>query len=192
MSIDYYNQNAKNFCNATLSVDMGTLYEHFEPLLNKGDSILDAGCGSGRDSLYFVIKGFNVVAFDASNELAQIASRFTGLPVQTCKFDEFYHNEMFDGIWACASLLHVPRNELPAEINGLSAFLKTNGIFYCSFKYGESDTVDQERIFTNLTEESLAGLIQNLPLEIKEIWQTYDLRPGREDESWLNAILVKK
>jgi trans-aconitate methyltransferase len=69
--------------------------------------ILDAGCGSGRDSSYFLDKGFDVSAFDASAELAKLASQLIHRPVTVCQFNEYESDKPFDGIWACASLLHV-------------------------------------------------------------------------------------
>jgi len=192
MSIEYYNQNAKTFYDGTLAVDMSSLYSHFEPFLCEGGLILDAGCGSGRDSLYFQQRGFQVVAMDASSELAQMATQLIGLPVEICRFDEFHHGEAFDGIWACASLLHVPMAELAPVVQHLANLLKSGGLFYCSFKYGEGESVRDDRTFTNLDEKGLARLVQDLPLEIRELWQTEDLRPGRGQECWLNAILVKQ
>ena len=192
MSIEYYNQNAKTFYDGTLAVDMRSLYSHFEPFLSESGLILDAGCGSGRDSLYFLQKGFQVVAIDASSELAQMATQLTGLPVEVCHFDEFHHASAFDGIWACASLLHVPMAELASVVSHLASLLKTGGLFYCSFKYGEGESARDGRTFTNLDERGLAQLIHGLPLVTRELWQTEDLRPGRAQECWLNAILVKR
>ena len=191
MSVDYYDQNAQDFFDGTVSVDMASLYGHFEPLLRHGSLVLDAGCGSGRDSLYFLQKGFRVVAMDASHELAGLATKLTGLPVQVCRFDEFYHDEMFDGIWACASLLHVPANDLPNVMVHLASFLKSKGILYCSFKYGVGEKTKEGRTFTDLDEGGLERILSSTELEPSVVWLTQDLRQGREHEQWLNAVLVK-
>ena len=154
-------------------------------------TVLDAGCGSGRDSRYFIDKGFEVSAFDASAELAKLASELIQRPVTVCQFDEYKSEKIFDGIWACASLLHVPKEKLPQIFNHLASLLKTDGLFYCSFKYGTDEVERDGRAFSNLTESGLESILNGLPLRIDEMWQTGDLRPGRENERWLNALLVK-
>ena len=154
--------------------------------------ILDAGCGSGRDTLAFKLKGYQVTAFDASSALSGLAKVLTGLPVETCRFDEFSTDLTFDGIWACASLLHVPLLHLPDNISHLANFLEEKGAFYCSFKYGEGEVTRGRRHFSNLTEISLSDILSPTPLSIKESWISNDLRPGREKEQWLNAILRHK
>ena len=191
MSIDYYNQNARSFFDGTIVVDMAPLYQRFVPLLPRGAHILDAGCGSGRDSRYFLDLGFRVSAMDASQELAQLAQSLLQQPVAVCRFNEFTSCEPLDAIWACASLLHVPADELPGVMAHLSSQLKDGGLFYCSFKYGSGEVSRDGRTFTNLDETGLQALLAPLPLHILETWQTGDLRPGRENERWLNAVLKK-
>jgi SAM-dependent methyltransferase len=197
MSVDYYNQNARNFFDGTVAVDMVPLYQRFLPLLPPHAHILDAGCGSGRDSRYFLDQRFAVTAMDASQELAQLAQSLLQQAVTVCRFDEFQASKPLDAIWACASLLHVPLAELPAVMAHLTAQLKARGIFYCSFKYGSGQVSRDGRTFTNLDEAGLDALLHSLPLQtvplrIIDIWQTGDLRPGRESERWLNVVLQKE
>lgn len=187
----YYDQNAQDFYESTIAVNMQTLYQLFLPLIPSGGTILDAGCGAGRDSKAFLDSGFNVVSFDASEKLALLASELTGKTVTVDLFQTFESQKQFDGIWACASLLHVPLQELPSVFFSLTNMLKIDAYFYCSFKYGEGEVTRNGRTFTNLTEDSFAILINGLPLKIKEQWKTGDLREGRENEQWLNVILQK-
>lgn len=191
MSIDYYQQQAAAFYQNTVFVDMAPLYARFLPHLPDGGHIIDAGCGSGRDSLYFANLGFTVSAFDASSALVDLAQQHTGLPVSVCRFEQFTAAAPADAIWACASLLHVARSELAPVMAHLCAQLKPGGIFYCSFKYGQDEVTRDDRNFTNLDEVGLNELISELPLTLIEHWQTGDLRPGREQERWLNAVLRK-
>lgn len=188
----YYDQNANLFFSGTVEVDMGPVYQRFMPLLNAGASILDAGCGSGRDSLYFHTEGFSVTAFDLSEQLVGLARQHTSLPVQQCAFTHFESSTQYDGIWACASLLHVPLFELPETMDYLSSYLKPQGVFYCSFKYGEGEVERGGRRFTNLTESSLLSVLEGTQLTVKEVWQTGDQRANRTEELWLNALLIKK
>ena len=197
MSIRYYDQHAEAFIAGTLAVQMQSLYDKFLPHLVVGSHILDAGCGSGRDSRYFLQQGFAVTALDASWPLVLHARTLTGLPVLHCRFDEFVAEQPLDAIWACASLLHVPLAELPAVMAHLTAQLTARGIFYCSFKYGSGQVSRDGRTFTNMDEAGLDALLHSLPLQtvplrIFDIWQTGDLRPGRESERWLNIVLQKE
>lgn len=191
MSVDYYNQRARQFIADTLEVDMVPLYERFLPLLPVGARILDAGCGSGRDAAHFLAQGFRVSAMDASEVLARAATERFGLAVTVCRFHEYESAEPFDAIWACASLLHVPGARLPEVMAHLADLLQAGGLFYCSFKYGRGELERDGRRFTNLDEAGLAALLAPLPLAIRDCWQTGDLRPGREPERWLNAVLRK-
>lgn len=171
---------------------MAPVYQRFIPLLNDGASILDAGCGSGRDTLYFHKAGFAVTAFDLSEQLVELARQHTSLPIQQCAFTCFESTTQYDGIWACASLLHVSLSELPETLEHLSSYLKPKAVFYCSFKYGDKEVVKGGRRFTNLTESSLLTVLEGTQLEVKEVWQTGDQRPDRVEERWLNALLIKK
>lgn len=191
-SISFYNENADDFVAGTLNVDMGELYSRFLTKIPKGGLILDAGCGSGRDSLYFLKHGYEVTAFDGSCEMAKRSSALTGLEVLHLTFDELEFTETFDGVWACASVLHVPKNLQAAAIKKLSQATKVNGILYLSYKYGHGEESRKGRHFTNFTKESFGELIGYCPsLRIVEMWKTGDVRPGREDEMWLNIVLKK-
>lgn len=194
MTNDFYNENANSFFNDTVNADLTSIYQQFLPLLTKGAYILDAGCGSGRDAHYFIQQGFNVTAFDASEALVLKAREFTGLEVSINTFENFKCANpdcLFDAIWACASLLHVPSDQLPASFSNLSVQLKQGGLFYCSFKLGSDDVTRNGRSFTNADEKRLASFIQNTSLSIDKTWITEDVRPNRQDEKWLNAILIK-
>lgn len=190
--MSYYNQHAQEFFDGTINVEMDSLYREFLPLVRKGGNILDAGCGSGRDSKAFKELGFQVHAIDASAVLAKLAEELIEQPVQIATFQNFESQKRFDAIWACASLLHVPFDELPHSFLNLSKYLKNNGVFYCSFKYGIDEVERNGRKFTNLDESLLKSVLSNTPLIIKTTWQTGDLREGRESEKWLNAILLKE
>lgn len=190
--MSYYNQNAKEFFDGTIHVDMASLYGEFLPLVRGGGLILDAGCGSGRDTKAFKAMGFSVYAIDASQELASLAETLIDQPVEVIKFQQFQSSKCFDAVWACASLLHVPYVELSESIRQLSLSLKDNGVFYCSFKYGNDEVERDGRRFTNLNESLLQAALSGLPLRIAKTWLTSDLREGRDNEKWLNAILIKE
>lgn len=190
-TLQYYDENAQDFFLSTINADLSELYAHFLPRLKANALILDTGCGSGRDSKVFLDKGFRVVANDASPKLAYSANQYTGLEIQVCDFHHIQTSISFDAIWACASLLHVAAIDLPSTFQVLAAQLVNNGIFYCSFKYGTSSGMRNGRYFTDANEAYLKEWLKNTPLIIDDTWITSDVRPGRETEKWLNAILVK-
>ena len=192
MTLDYYQHQADAFFAATVGVDMTPLYQRFLPGVAAGGHIVDAGCGSGRDSKHFAQLGFRVAAFDASPALVQKAREYTGLPVACHDFLALHCQPPVDAIWACASLLHVPEAELAGVLAHLTSQLRTGGVLYCSFKYGRGEVERHGRRFTDMDEAGLEQLITTLPLALAESWQTADLRPGREHETWLNALLVKE
>lgn len=192
MTIDYYQQNADEFFNGTINVDMSNIYQHFTNDLPTDSLILDAGCGSGRDSKAFLDMGYQVEAFDASSEIVKRASKYTGLDVKYAVFDDVTAIDKYDAIWCCASLLHVPESDLPTTLLKLTDALKPNGIWYLSFKYGSEQREKDGRLFTDVNEERLATLVSAMPhVEVKRTWITEDNRPDR-NERWINAILVKR
>ncbi|MDC9531203.1 bifunctional 2-polyprenyl-6-hydroxyphenol methylase/3-demethylubiquinol 3-O-methyltransferase UbiG [Pseudoalteromonas sp. Angola-7] len=189
-TLNYYNQNAQSFSDSTLNVDMSALYREFLPYVVQNGYVLDAGCGSARDAAYFKSQGFSVSAFDASPALAELASSYLQQPVEVKTFQELECVNKYDGIWCCASLLHVPKAELPQVFINLQNALKPNGVLYVSFKYGTQERVHNGREFTDLTEQLLSSLLnQHTQLSIVKHWQSVDQRPGRESEVWLNAII---
>ena len=191
-TINYYNTNAQDFINGTLSVDFKHIQNTFLNLLPAGATILDFGCGSGRDTKYFLDHGYQVAAVDGSAELCKATSEYTGIPVKQMLFENLDEVEKYDGIWACASILHVKRAELPSIFRKMSAATKLNGIIYVSFKYGDFEGERNGRYFTDMTEDSMAQLLEMVPeLRIEKQWITGDVRAGRGEERWLNMILRK-
>ena len=169
---------------------MTPLYRRILSLLRNQAQILDAGCGSGRNARAFAKHGYAVTAFVASPALLALAERHVGKPVHYLRFQDIAWQEAFDGIWACASLLHVPAAELPDVMRRMRNALKPRGILYGSLKYGSGEREQHGRRFTDLDEPGLAALLRCVPdLEPVETWSIGDLRPGREAERWLNTLL---
>ena len=190
-NIEYYNKNADAFYESTVNTDMSEWQNRFLKHIPAGGRILDAGCGSGRDSKAFIKQGYSVVAFDASKEMCQKASELIGQEVWQMKFEEMSFDDEFDGVWACASLLHVNENDLPKVLKKIHQALKEQGILYVSFKYGEGERDRGERYFTDFTEESIKPILLMSGFTILNSGITSDIRPGREDEKWTNVIVRK-
>ena len=193
-TLDYYNKNSEEYFNSTLNVDMTNTYKAFLKLLPKGGKILDLGCGSGRDSMNFMKLGYEVIAVDGAKKLAKRASVLLRKEVIVSTFEELELKEKFHGIWACASLLHIKREDLKTVLNNLYNNLDDNGVFYMSFKYGEKEYVDDKnRYFNCFTDESIISFInENTKYNILGLYITED-KLGRVNEvKWVNLICNKK
>ena len=192
-TLQYYNQHAKAYVDSTRDVEFSQTQERFLQYLEPGARILDFGCGSGRDTKYFRNRGFQVEAVDGSAELVRIASEYTGINVRRMLFQDLDEVECYDGIWACSSILHLPCAELEVVLGKMARALRRRGIVYTSFKYGTEEGERSGRYFTNMTEAKMAGLLERIPVyDVEEMWVTFDVRPGRGDERWLNMILRKR
>lgn len=191
-TIEYYNENAKQFVDTTVNVEFHHMQNRFLEKLQDGAYILDFGCGSGRDTKYFLEQDYRVDAIDGSAELCKLASELTGIEVKHMYFQELSEVEKYDGIWACSSILHLTLNDLEDVMKRMTHAVKSHGIIYTSFKYGTFSGERNGRYFTDMTENSFEELLQKIPgLEVEEQWITSDVRPGRGEEKWLNLILRK-
>ena len=191
-TIKYYNDNAENFFESTYKLDMSKLYKPFLDMLPSKASILDVGCGSGRDSLHFMRLGHNVTPFDASEKMVELSSKLLGINVLLLDFDNMDFNNQFDGIWACAIFLHAPKNKMNSIIPKMERALVDNGVMYVSFKYGEGRGTENGRLFSYYTEKSLTDLLIDFPkLRIAHIWKTEDIRQDGKNKLWLNALTQK-
>lgn len=188
----FYDSHAEEFYDNTVNVGFETVQVRFLNKLEKGACILDFGCGSGRDTKYFLENGYMVEAIDGSKELCRLASSLTGINVKHMYFQELDKENKYEGIWACSSILHLPVDELIDVMGKMKIALKENGIIYTSFKYGDFSGERNGRFFTDMTEESFAKLLGKIDgLYVEEQWISSDARPGRGEEKWLNLILRK-
>jgi 2-polyprenyl-3-methyl-5-hydroxy-6-metoxy-1,4-benzoquinol methylase len=191
-TIRYYDEHADEFVRGTVGVDMESLHGPFLAMLPETGTILDAGCGSGRDSKAFLDRGYSVTAIDASEKMVEATANLTGLVARRLQFQQMEFDNKFDGIWACASLLHVPRAEIGTVLNAFARALRPNGVCYLSFKEGDGERVQDGRLFTDFTESGLKAVLAHCSeLEVVRIWTTQDARPDRADQ-WVNALVRKQ
>lgn len=192
-TISYYNVHAQSFTQSTRGVDFTAIQNKFLDKLPAGAFILDFGCGSGRDTRYFLDQGYRVEAIDGSEELCRLAGEYTGIEVKCMLFQELQDTDRYDAVWACSSILHLTYDDLIIVLEKIARALKDKGLLYTSFKYGTEEGERNGRYFTDMTEEKLTGLLDKVPdFEIEEQWITSDVRPGRGEEKWLNLFLRKK
>lgn len=176
----------------TVDLDLSELLNKFLELIPEGSAILDLGCGSGRDSLTMMERGYDVTALDGSQEMCALAEIHTGLEVLNMTFDELDFDDVFDGIWASASLLHVESSKMPEILKKIRLALKLNGILYFSVKYGEFEGYRNERYFTDYRKHDIKELFAKVSgFEILDLWKSNDVQNERDGEIWLN-VLAKK
>lgn len=188
-TLNYYETNAADFVKDTINADMGFNRRKFLDRLPRQGRILDFGCGSGRDTKAFLDLGYEVEAVDGCRELCEIAANYTGIRVKQMDFLELNEKEKYDGVWACSSILHLPYEELKAVMVKMAAALKKNGVFYISFKYGDFAGWRNGRYFTDMTEDGVRRLVEEIDgMAVEEMWVTADVREGRRDERWVNAV----
>ena len=191
-TIGFYNEHALQYAAGTLPSDMSRLHDDFLSLLPHCGVILDLGCGSGRDSRFFIDRGYSVVAVDGSMELCRLAAKTIGQPVVCRDFREYEPEDPLVGIWACASLLHLTPEEISGVVNRLAVHLIPGGCFYMSFKYGTFSGERNERFYTDMNETSLLRLLDSIPaLSLIRQKVTEDVRPGHAGEKWLNVFCKK-
>lgn len=191
--MEFYDTNASLFIESWMSADMKGEYEEFEKLVKQGGSILDGGCGSGRDSLYFLQKGYDVTAFDPSDEMIKYASQFTGLNVKKLRWEDLADKDKYDAVWASASLYHVNRADMNAVFDKIADALKDNGILFASYRDRPDDFEEGGRKFTSFDKNTFSKFVQeNGKFDIISIKERKDSRKGKEDEIWLFAFLKKK
>lgn len=173
-TITYYNQNAEEYFNKTVNVSMQESYDQFEAYLKPGDKILDLGCGSGRDSRYFLSKGYDVVSVDGSKEMCRLSENYIGRDVCNITFEELDYNNEFNAVRACASLLHVDSKGMIDVLCSIRNALKKDGILYVSWKYGLEEKIENKRYYINLDERAIRELFNIASLKIEKIWSTAD------------------
>ena len=189
-TIRYYSHYAAAFVAGTLDACVSEALNRFVALLPECGHVLDWGCGSGRDSRLLSEMGFEVTSVDASPEIADEAMVATGTRVRVERFGELREEGVYDGIWACASLLHVPPEGLSDVLACARAALRGGGVLYCSFKLGNGAEERGGRWFTDLDEDGVVKLLDG-KFEPLELWVSEDVRAGRDDQLWVNCLAIK-
>lgn len=190
-SLQYYNAHADEYCTRVHNIDMSQVYDKFLTLIPLHAKILDMGCGSGRDSKYFINAGYDVLALDGSIQLVQRASQELGQEVLHMIFEDMTFTEKFDGVWACASLLHIPYDKQKFHMECIHRALKPGGIFYASYKYGDTHYTFGGREFFNMTQHTIVEYTRDL-FDIICMWETPNISGDLQSRTWLNFLAMRK
>ena len=192
-TIEYYDKNAAAFIESTINANVSDLYKPFEAFLTPICRILDLGCGSGRDSKYFTEKGYDVVALDPSPAMCAQTRALVHIPVYEMRAEEMQFSNEFDAVWACASLLHVPRDKQKNVLHRIATALKDEGILYASWKYGTQDRTAYGKKYVDMNDLLIYEIIKEVPeIYIVKMWTTKDVRNDYSTQKWLNVLLRKK
>lgn len=192
-TLDYYNDNAKKYFDTTVNANMSRAYDMFLKYVVDSGLILDFGCGSGRDSKYFLDNGYRVECIDGSLELSKLASEYLGIDVKCMDFSEFNEISKYDGVWACASLLHVKKEKLLDILIKIRDSLKINGILYVSFKNGNEEEIVDGKYYNYLTYDDFLDIINITGnLELLEFDNSKTVLNNNESRTWNNFVLIRR
>lgn len=194
-TLKYYNENAKSYFENTKNGDMKKIYDRFLILLPKDAYILDFGCGSGRDSRYFIQNGYKVTAIDGSQKMCELAGDYIGQKVKCMTFDELSDVAKYDGIWACSSILHVEREKLPDILRKMMIALKEDGVIYTSFKSGTQCEIKEGKYYNNLTRELFDDVMKKActNLEVVDYFENSTVsNVNRPPTVWGNYLIKKR
>lgn len=192
-TIDFYNINAASYFNSTVGVDMSDAYVRFTKFVKPQGIIMDIGAGSGRDIMYFMKSGFEVYGIDASEELCRLSTEYTGAIIKCQKIQDWIPNTQYDGVWANASLIHLPLEDVSLFIQRLPRILSETGVMYLSLKEGIREGIDEEgRYFNGLSVDYISSALSTVKeLSILENWISEDVL-ARTNIKWRNIIIGKQ
>ena len=193
-TLKFYDENAEQYCEQTVNGDMTEGYNRFMVFLPDKAYILDFGCGSGRDSKFFIEKGYTVRAIDGSKELCKLASKYIGQKVDCMKFEELNDESMYDGIWACSSILHVERENLPDILRKMIRAIKEDGVIYASFKLGDKEIVQDGKYYNYITKEILEEMLRQVDpnSKIVDYFESGTCKDVNRPTAAWGSFLIKK
>lgn len=191
-TLAFYNENANHYALETAQADLSQLYARFVSCLPPGGRLLDLGCGGGRDLRVFKSFGFDCLGVDPSTRLAKIAAEVSCCEVVVGRAQDLSFVDAFDGVWACASLLHLPKEEMLATLIRVREALRSNGVLFLSMQEGHGASIALDgRFYTRYSAQELRLLVVASGLNVIDQWFTADSLQGRESISWINLLADK-
>lgn len=190
-TLKYYNENAEKYFEQTINADFDINYRKFLKHIKKNSFILDFACGSGRDSKFFIGKGYKVRAIDGSYKMCEIASEYINQKVDCIEFKDFNEENIYDAIWACSVILHIEEENLKDILIKLIKALKNEGIIYFSFKKGKGSEIFEGKLYNYMTKEDLLNILSNIGFnyEIKEYYETISSTDKIRKSVWANLVI---
>lgn len=190
-SLRFYADNAQSYAGRNRA-SAGRQLDDFLARVPAGGRILELGCGSGADTQAMLARGFDVTASDGTPEMAAEAERLLGRPVRIMRFEQLDEQEVYDGVWANACLLHVPRPDLAGVLERVRRSLKPGGVFYASFKAGTGDGLDRFGRYYNRPDAAwLKAAYVSAGWELPTIEERSGGGYDGEPTDWLHVTAVK-
>ena len=174
-TLNYYDKNSEKYKDIWNDDFLDNYHfdvpDIFLSYLKPNSYILDLGCGTGRDSKYFISKGYSVKAIDGSEEMCKLSSKLLNMDVQQVNFLDMNYEDLFDGVFACCSLLHLNNKDLNCCLKKIYKSLKNNGILYASFKLGNDCIIKDDRYYNNMTLEKFEDICKDIcGFKILRVW----------------------
>ena len=190
-TLEYYDENAEKYVKESFALTARDNQDMFLSFVKRGGHILDFGCGSGRDTAFFLMKGFTVVPTDGCESICKLASEYLKMPVKVLEFNELDEEDEYDAVYASASIMHLEHDKLMELYPKIIRALKKDGILYASFKYGEDDGYVDMCYYTRMTEKKYTDFIAQFP-QLKMVMQnTFHQKSGDTDLVWYQSIIQK-
>jgi SAM-dependent methyltransferase len=190
-TISWYDRNPKKYFRQTAYLDLREIYKEFRKHIPFAGTILDAGCGVGRDTRYFINKGYRVISFDASIEMVNLCRQYSFAYCLHKSFENINYIEEFDGIWASASLHHLSPLKFKDALLRLADATKPGGIIHFSLKTGNGHTIDQGKTTYYHQDKDIDPImIEKLMFTLIKKWKTEGKKKS-DISNWENYIFKK-
>ena len=183
----FYDGNPEGYSESTFGNDVSDIRRRFLSRLDPGARILDLGCGSGRDTLAFREAGYEVVPVDGSEGMCRVASSNTGSKVRCLDILDLDYVDEFDGVWACASLLHLGSREIQEAFRLIRRALREGGAAFVSFKEGTFEGFRDGRWYTDMTPDGFRDIVSKIGFTMCDLWLSKDYH----GITWVNSIIQK-
>jgi ubiquinone/menaquinone biosynthesis C-methylase UbiE len=189
-TIQTYDQIAPSFAERYWNVVLERELDNFAQRLPAASRVMDLGCGPGRDIQLLRQRGFNLFGLDRSTGMLREAQQRVGGLLACADMRRLpLHDNSLDGIWMCASLLHMPRSDAPLVLTEVGRVLRAGGVLYVSVQEGTgeswSDSDGGQRFFTFFQADELKTLVESAGFSVEETWTN----PGGHS-MWISLLAV--
>ena len=184
----FYRENAQSYFHRTFELQMDHLYRPFLEAVGDGRRLLDVGCGSGRDVKAFRVLGYDAFGIDPSPDLVALATAHAGPYFSVARAETYKAHDRFDGVWACASLLHLRRADLHSTMRNLRALLKQGGVLFASVQLGAGDCAQPDgRWYIYYSAAEFKDATTESGLMVLRSWETNDVLRN-DGPTWINIL----
>lgn len=188
---NFYQRHYRTYHQKTFHIDPSSFLEPLIRHLTPGDTLLDVGCGSGRDLLWLKEHGFKVTGFERSEGLAALAQKCVGCEIIGGDFETFdFSEQTFDAILLSGSLVHIPHAQLEVVFGRVMSGLDEGGKVLVSLKEGQGSSIDGDgRIFYLWQNEALRDIFSRHGFTVLEYHRA--VSKVNSGDTWLSYVLLE-